>query len=124
MYKSDPFDPAGSREAFTKHLGMFAFPEGSHLLARTAPLGNWLEQREGLGTWPYARTLEQAPGTVTRLESQGGARVEGINFGSQDYLGLSAHPALRNAAMNALLEFGPHTASSPMLQGNTLLSRQ
>lgn len=112
-----------SSEVFAKHLGMFAFPKGSHLIERTHPLGDWLAQRTALGTWPYSRSLEQAPGTETRITSQNDRVVEGVNFGSQDYLGLASHAAIQEAAMTALWEFGPHTASSPMLQGNTRLSR-
>lgn len=116
-------DTAASTEVFSKHLGMFAFPKGAHLLERTHPLGEWLEQRTALGTWPYSRCLEQSPGTETRITSQNDRVVEGVNFGSQDYLGLASHPAIQEAALTALWEFGPHTASSPMLQGNTRLSR-
>jgi glycine C-acetyltransferase len=111
-------------EAFGKHLGLFAHPKGAHLTQRTRPLGEWLDLRAGLNTWPYARTLQQRPGTETRLESQNGRKVEGINFGSQDYLGLASHPAILAAAHAALEEFGPHTAASPMLQGNTRLGRE
>lgn len=111
-------------EAFGKHLGLFAHPKGAHLTQRTRPLGEWLDLRAELNTWPYARTLEQRPGAETRLTSQHGRKVEGINFGSQDYLGLAAHPAIHDAAMAALKEFGPHTAASPMLQGNTRLGRE
>jgi glycine C-acetyltransferase len=117
---SETVDSTG---VFAKHLGMFAFPKGSHLIERTHPLGEWVEQRTALGTWPYSRRLEQAPGTETRIISQNDRVVEGVNFGSQDYLGLASHPAIQEAAMTALWEFGPHTASSPMLQGNTRLSR-
>lgn len=111
-------------EAFSKHLGMFAFPSGSHLTERTRPLGEWLDLRTELGTWPYARTLERPPATVTRLRSQNGIEVEGLNFGSQDYLGLATDPRIREAAIRALNEYGPHAAASPMLQGNTALSRR
>ena len=111
-------------EAFGKHIGTFAHPKGSHLTQRTRPLGDWVEMRTELDTWPYTRTLQERPETVTRLESQNGRRVQGINFGSQDYLGLASHPAILAAAMAALEEFGPHTAASPMLQGNTRLGRE
>lgn len=117
-------DPTLQAEVFGKHLGMFTQPKGAHLTERTRPLGEWLDQRAELGTWPYARTLEKPPGTRTRLETQKGLRVEGINFGSQDYLGLASHPLVRDAAVRALYEYGPHAASSPMLQGNTALSRE
>ncbi|HEX7182096.1 MAG TPA: pyridoxal phosphate-dependent aminotransferase family protein [Thermoanaerobaculia bacterium] len=115
---SDPF------EVFSKHLGMFAFPKGSHLTERTRALGEWLDQRSELGTWPYARGMEGAPAPATRIRGQNDLLIEGINFGSQDYLGLSAHPAIQRAARRALQEFGPHAASSPMLVGNSRLSRR
>jgi glycine C-acetyltransferase len=115
---------ANHPDAFAKHLGMFIEPEGSHLIERTRALGEWVRQRTELSTWPYARALDQAPGAMTRIKSQNGITVEGYNFGSQDYLGLSQHPAVRDAAMSALREFGPHAAASPMLQGNTTLSRR
>lgn len=110
-------------EAFAKHLGMFAFPKGANLIERTRPLGRWVDQRTSCATWPYSRSLMAAPSTITSLTSQNGRVVEGINFGSQDYLGLSQHTAIRDAAIAALLEYGPHAAASPMLQGNTTLSR-
>ena len=106
--------------AFTMHLGQFANPKGEHLLDRTQPLGDWLDLRAELNTWPYARTLQDRPGTETVLRSQNDRRVAGMNFGSQDYLGLSGHPAILAAAKAALDEFGPHAAASPMLQGNTV----
>jgi glycine C-acetyltransferase len=110
--------------AFSMHLGQFANPKGAHLLDRTQPLGDWLDLRAELNTWPYARTLQDRPGTETVLHSQNDRRVVGMNFGSQDYLGLSAHPAILAAAKAALDEFGPHAAASPMLQGNTVPGRR
>jgi len=53
-----------------------------------------------------------------------GAVVEKINFGSQDYLGLASHPSIHDAAVRALNEYGPHSASSAILQGNTCISRK
>jgi glycine C-acetyltransferase len=111
-------------DAFTKHLGMFIEPEGAHLTERTQPLGLWLQQRTQFNTWPYARALQQPPAPTTRIRSQNDRLVSGFNFGSQDYLGLAQHPAIRDAAIRALMEYGPHAAASPMLQGNTGLSRR
>lgn len=115
---------ATETDALAKHLGMFAIPRGAHLIERTRPLGEWLDLRAELNTWPYARTLQRKPGTETTLVSQNDRRVEGFNFGSQDYLGLASHPYILEGAVAALVEFGPHTAASPMLQGNTILGRE
>jgi glycine C-acetyltransferase len=46
-----------------------------------------------------------------------------MNFGSKDYLGLAGHPAIVDAAKDALDRYGPHAAASPMLQGNTIPGR-
>jgi glycine C-acetyltransferase len=109
--------------AFTKHLGLFANPRGAHLIDRTRPLGEWLDLRTNLNTWPYARTLQGRPGTVAELSSQNDRRVAGLNFGSQDYLGLASHPDITHAAIAAVRQYGPHAAASPMLQGNTVPGR-
>lgn len=111
-------------EAFTKHLGMFTHPKGAHLTERTRPLGDWINQRIELNTWPYSRALEASPSPLTRVKSQNGIVIEGFNFGSQDYLGLASHPSIHEAAIRALSDYGPHSAASAILQGNTGLSRQ
>lgn len=46
----------------------------------------------------------------------------GVNFGSQDYLSLAGHPAIRAAATEAASKFGVHSAGSAALMGNTGLS--
>lgn len=48
--------------------------------------------------------------------------TNGVNFASQDYLSLSSHPAVLEAAKNAIDEFGVHSAGSPALVGNTSVS--
>ena len=42
-----------------------------------------------------------------------------MNFGSQDYLSLSRHPAIRQAAHEAIERYGVHSAGSPAFIGNT-----
>src|SRR4028119_416170 len=102
---------------------MFTHPKGAHLTERTKPLGAWLEQRIEFGTWPYSRSLETSPATDARLKSSNGTTVEGVNFGSQDYLGLASHDSIHAAAIRALAGFGPHSAASAIVQGNSDLSR-
>jgi glycine C-acetyltransferase len=45
-----------------------------------------------------------------------------LNFASQDYLALSYHPAIRQAAIEAIDQFGVHAAGSPALVGNSVPS--
>ncbi|MEQ8402220.1 MAG: pyridoxal phosphate-dependent aminotransferase family protein [Roseitalea porphyridii] len=45
--------------------------------------------------------------------------MEGVNFASQDYLSLSSHPAVKEAAVEAIKEYGVHSAGSAALLGNT-----
>ena len=112
-----------SPSVLSKHLGMFANPKGNHLLERTRPMGEWIDQRSELSTWPYARTLHARPSNETTLGSQNDRRVSGINFGSTDYLNLSIHPDVLSAAKDAIDRYGFHAGASPMLQGNTIPGR-
>lgn len=124
MLSDSTITPLLETDAFTKHLGMFTHPKGAHLTERTKPLGDWLAQRIDFGTWPYSRALETSPATDARLKSSNGITVEGVNFGSQDYLGLASHHAVHDAAIRALADYGPHSAASAILQGNSSLSRE
>lgn len=61
-----------------------------------------------------------APGAT--VEGDGLAARQGVNFASQDYLSLSTHPAVIDAAMRVLAECGPHSAGSAILLGNSRYS--
>ena len=117
-------DRLDKEDVFQKTMGDFIHPRGAHLVDRTASLGEWIDGRTALNTWPYHRVLETAPLATARLVSRDETEIEGINFGSQDYLGLASHPAIHAAVLEALREYGPHTASSPVLLGNTLMSQK
>ncbi len=45
--------------------------------------------------------------------------MTGVNFASQDYLSLSAHPEIKATASSTIEKFGVHSAGSPALVGNT-----
>ena len=109
-------------EAFTRSVYDFARPIGPDLLGRTQGLFDWTQARREALVWPFCRSLETAPSPWAAGRDDVGRSLSGLNFGSQDYLGLSSHPAIKIAAMRALEEFGPHSASSGVLQGNTRIS--
>lgn len=85
---------------------------------RTEPFEAWRSSRESAGYWPYAKYLLEAPGPRMTLQHSDGARFTGINFATQDYLSLSSHPAVREAAIEAIRQFGVHSAGSTALAGN------
>lgn len=113
-----------SSEALKRNLTEFAAPRGPDLIARTGPYAEWVEARRKAALWPYVRSLESPPLPEATTLDETGRQLPGRNFGSQDYLALGSHPAVHEAAVAALREFGPHSASSAILQGNTRLSRQ
>lgn len=105
--------------ALDKNAYDFYRPAGCDLLARTDDYLTWVEARRSTELWQYSRTLEASPGNVSALRNDVGRLAKGTNYNSQDYLSLNTHPAVRAAVKEALEEFGPHSAGSPMVLGNT-----
>ena len=108
--------------ALDKNAYDFYRPVGRDLMKRTEEFQGWVEARRRTETWQYSRVLEAAPGSVATITNDLGRRTRGINFNSQDYLSFNAHPAIREAAARALRDYGPHSAGSPMVLGNTRIS--
>lgn len=100
----------------------FYRPVGRNLLSRTEEFHGWVEARRRTETWQYSRVLEAAPGSIATITNDLGRKTRGINFNSQDYLSFNAHPAIREAAARAMQDYGPHSAGSPMVLGNTRIS--
>lgn len=60
--------------------------------------------------------------TALARDRMGQVISQGVNFGSQDYLSLTNHPGVKEAAREAIAQYGVHSAGSPALMGNTNLS--
>lgn len=93
-----------------------------NLVNRWTALGNWFEDRNGAGLDPYQKYSRGPIQPITRGAYRDGRPFEGVNFASQDYLSLSTHPKIVEAAISAAKEFGVHSAGSAALMGNTQLS--
>lgn len=102
----------------------YAHTRGTTLEDRCKDFYEWRRVRLESGVWPYARSLQTAVGPVCILRDEANRGGIGINFASQDYLGLSRHPAVIEAAQVALRDFGLHSGGSPNLTGNSSLSLQ
>jgi len=105
--------------ALTGSLRDFRAPEGPNLIGRVASFYEWQNLRRQHELWPYARSTDTAPQARCDARSDTGAQFTGINFASQDYLSLSSHPAIKQAAIDAIGEYGVHSAGSAALLGNT-----
>jgi glycine C-acetyltransferase len=100
----------------------FRVQEGSNLISRCDDFYAWQDVRRQSGTWPYSRATESGPAASCAVRDDTGILMTGVNFASQDYLSLSAHPEVAAAAHDAISRLGVHSAGSPALVGNTSTS--
>ncbi|HEY1107423.1 MAG TPA: aminotransferase class I/II-fold pyridoxal phosphate-dependent enzyme, partial [Opitutaceae bacterium] len=77
----------------------------------------WIDARVAHGTFPFSKRLVRAPGPESALKYLDGTVRSGMNFSSQDYLGLAAHPEIARAACEAIGRYGLHSAGSTALAG-------
>ncbi|GGF12293.1 hypothetical protein GCM10011321_00460 [Youhaiella tibetensis] len=105
--------------ALTGSLRDYRSPIGSDLVGRTAPFYQWQNLRRQHSVWPYARSTATAPTARCQARTDSGSPFTGINFASQDYLSLSSHPEIKQAAIEAIQTYGVHSAGSAALLGNT-----
>jgi len=105
--------------ALTGSLRDYRSPTGADLVGRTASFYTWQNLRRTHSVWPYARSTATAPGARCEARTDAGQAFAGINFASQDYLSLSSHPAIKQAAVAAIETYGVHSAGSAALLGNT-----
>ena len=111
-------------EALGGSMRDFRDVRGVDLLGRVAPFYRWQSVRRDHGLWPYSRSTDEAPRPVCAARDDSGRRFRGVNFGSQDYLSLASHPAIKETAKATIDEYGVHSAGSSALSGNTRHSLQ
>jgi glycine C-acetyltransferase len=97
----------------------FRAPKGPDIIERVHGFYDWQDLRRRHDLWPYARSTESAPLASCEARTDAGMAFTGINFASQDYLGLSSHPKIKQAAIEAIEKYGVHSAGSAALLGNT-----
>lgn len=106
-------------EALGGSLRDYKSPKGIDLLSRLNGFYDWQNLRREHNMWPYARSTASAPKTHCEAKTDNGQKLQGVNFASQDYLSLSSHPAIKEAATKAIRDYGVHSAGSAALLGNT-----
>jgi glycine C-acetyltransferase/8-amino-7-oxononanoate synthase len=115
----DDIEALAASGALAGTAAQFAQPRGPDLVRRTEALEAWCATRAAHGVWQYARALDGAPEPLASVRAEGLPPTRGINFASQDYLSLAAHPAVVDAAARALHDAGPHSPGSAAQLGNT-----
>jgi 7-keto-8-aminopelargonate synthetase-like enzyme len=119
---SSPNETTTPVDALTGSLRDYRDPRGADLLGRVESFFRWQDMRRQHHLWPYSRATEEAPKTVCAAQEDTGEQIKGVNFGSQDYLSLASHPAIKEAAKAAIDEYGVHSAGSAAFIGNTKFS--
>ena len=108
--------------ALTGSMRDFRTIRGANILDRVEAFYDWQQARRRSGLWPLGRSTEMGPHSRCQARTDEGELFEGVNFASQDYLSLSSHPAVLDAAVETMRKFGVHSAGSPALVGNTSVS--
>ena len=109
-------------QALTGSMRDFREPQGVNLMARVKPFYEWQELRRKRSLWPYSKSTQKAPLSVCTAADDSGQTFTGLNFGTQDYLGLSSDPEIKAVAKSVIDEYGVHSAGSSALAGNTKYS--
>jgi 7-keto-8-aminopelargonate synthetase-like enzyme/DNA-binding response OmpR family regulator len=108
--------------ALTGSMRDFRELRGIDLMARVEGFYDWQALRRSRGLWPYSKATEQAPLALCSARDDSGVRFSGLNFATQDYLGLSSDPEIKEVAKAVIEEYGVHSAGSSALAGNTKYS--
>ena len=109
-------------EALTGSMRDFRDLHGNDLMSRVGGFYRWQSLRRQNGLWPYSKSTEEAPRAVCAAKDDSGVSFRGVNFASQDYLGLSSDPEIKETAKAVIEEYGVHSAGSSALAGNTKYS--
>ncbi len=94
--------------------------EGPDLLDRWERHQAFWEARMAAGLDPQPRVMLDRVGPEAHVLSRGQDRLRGVNFASPDYLSLSSHPALAQAAREAIGRWGLGASGPVCVQGGSL----
>jgi len=102
-------------DLFEKCRGFYSDPAVAHEMGYPASP----HEAQAMGLYPFFIPLNQSEGTEATID---GRRL--IMIGSNNYLGLTAHPHVRQAAIDALQRFGPSCTGSRFLNGTLALHEE
>ncbi|MEO8149065.1 MAG: hypothetical protein ABI723_15575 [Bacteroidia bacterium] len=97
--------------------------KGSNLNDRYAKFNDWCLLRQQNEVWPFSRTYTANNDiAIKTIITEDLNQKELINFGSQDYLSLSHHKEIIDAAKHAIDKYGIHSAGAAILTGRSSIT--
>lgn len=106
-------------------LAEFMASGGTTLLERVQPFSDYYRASLAAGLALYGRELMGPCENRTRVKDhRSGAVTEMIMLGSNNYLGLTTHPHVREAVERAVADFGSGMGGPPLLNGTSSLHRE
>jgi 7-keto-8-aminopelargonate synthetase-like enzyme len=102
---------------------LFRIPKGKSLSERYTPFNQYVDLLKVNGVYPFGRIATSKLGEEMYISNTWADEDKPcINFGSQDYLGLSSHPEVIKAAKESIDQYGINAGGSPVLGGQNILT--
>jgi len=93
--------------------------QGGHDVLAKAYQWELYDQLSASGLYPYFQAIEENQGPVARYQGR-----EVIMLGSNNYLGLTTHPKVREASIDAVRKYGTSMTGSRFLNGTLTLHEE
>jgi 7-keto-8-aminopelargonate synthetase-like enzyme len=97
-------------------------PRADYILDRYQGLEAWTRRRVEAGVFSHRMQVVGDPGTQATVRDLAGREFTGINLTTVDYMGLSDHPKIKEAAKKTLDTKRLHSINTGPLLGNSLES--
>ena len=92
---------------------------GQNMMERASSFNNYLNYLDDKGHLNYRLENSSGCGPELHLNLIGQAKAKSyVNFVSNDYLGLTQHPRVKNAAIEAICQYGTGAGASPAIGGH------
>jgi len=97
----------------------FFWGSGDDAFGILGPFQSWFDQAEPAGYYLFGQPMGTAPrARVDIVEQKNFTELKGlVNFASYNYLGLSSHPEVIDASVEATRKYGTGASGSPILSG-------
>jgi 7-keto-8-aminopelargonate synthetase-like enzyme len=104
---------------------LYRSPKGKTLEERYSPFNQYVDLLKLNGVYPFNRTVSSRLDTeVYMTNTWADENKKLLNFGSQDYMGLTRHPAIIQTAKDTIDEHGVTSGGTPVLGGRNRLTNK